>query len=304
MGIFAPWFVDDVRPMIQSWRICFVKWQQLRLRTEPNFRLIDVPCSPFLMLGYPISVVFPSNFAEQFDRDECRMAMSHELSHYVRRDLWWNTIVSFVSITLFFVPFVWFAARRYRASQELACDWLAVQQSRVDSRHYAQLLVQMVERFQHRSPSPAILSMAGSESFRTLSERLKTMKKFHEMKSHRRWLTSVPVWLLPQSSWSHSDFPRTTMRSRKRSPRSRRARFRPTTVLPRHPNHNRIAVAHRQAVAASHSEVVQVAPRVERWIRKLFLRRWQLGRIRCLRWWIRERWWLHEFFRRFHLEPF
>ncbi len=83
---------------------------QLRLRTEPNFRLIDVPCSPFLMLGYPISVVFPSNFAEQFDQDECRMAMSHELSHYVRRDLWWNTIVSFVSITLFFVPFVWFAA--------------------------------------------------------------------------------------------------------------------------------------------------------------------------------------------------
>ncbi len=148
---------------------------RLDIRNPPRLRLSDHVSGPALLYCGAVKIVLPTKFHERFGNQACGMAIAHELAHFVRRDLFWNLISTVVSIAFFFYPPIWLALRRYRITMETACDTLAIRAAKVDRPTYARLLVDLLETASPRT-SPIVLTMAQSDSFSSLTERLNAMK--------------------------------------------------------------------------------------------------------------------------------
>ena len=54
--------------------------------------------------------------------DDLDMALTHELIHLQRRDLWWGLLPAVSQHLFFFHPLVHVAAREYALAREEACD--------------------------------------------------------------------------------------------------------------------------------------------------------------------------------------
>ncbi len=150
--------------------------RDLRIAAAPRLRLVKLDCSPCLLWDRRAYVVLPADFMKRHGNDACRMAMAHELGHFVRRDLQWNALVSLVSTWLFFFPLVWLMNRRYRMALEMACDAYTIDRAHVDRHSYANLLVGLLDSRSRWAASTTSVAMAGSGSFRSLSTRLNAMK--------------------------------------------------------------------------------------------------------------------------------
>ncbi|WP_442511151.1 M56 family metallopeptidase [Novipirellula sp. SH528] len=180
---------------------------RMEVRHPPVLQLNDRFTSPALVFSGRVLLVLPADFQQRHGDAACRAAIAHELAHHRRSDLHWNALVTLVCAVLFFFPPLWLARRRYRVAVESACDWDAIGYARVDLATYARLLIELLEPPPRTSPSPAILSMAGSEPFRSLSERLKTMKRF-DSSSRRARVIHAAVSLLMLCvliPWTHAD---------------------------------------------------------------------------------------------------
>ncbi len=67
-------------------------------------------------------VALPQDFETAFDAEERRLVLLHEGVHQRRRDNAWNLLASALLVAHWFNPLAWWAWRRLRADQELACD--------------------------------------------------------------------------------------------------------------------------------------------------------------------------------------
>jgi len=148
---------------------------RLGLTKYPALRLIDNANGPALVYCGSINILLPSRFHEQFGDEACCMAFAHELAHYQRRDLVWNLVATLIAVVFFFYPPIWIALCRYRITMESACDELALRATKIDRSAYARLLVSLLDPSAYKH-SPIVLTMARSDSFYSLSERLYAMK--------------------------------------------------------------------------------------------------------------------------------
>ena len=67
-------------------------------------------------------VVLPRDFDSAFDAEERRLMLLHEGVHLRRGDNLWNLLTATLLVVHWFNPVAWWAWRRLRADQELACD--------------------------------------------------------------------------------------------------------------------------------------------------------------------------------------
>ena len=67
-------------------------------------------------------VVLPQDFDSAFDAEERRLMLLHEGVHLRRGDNLWNLLATALLVAHWFNPIAWWAWRRLRADQELACD--------------------------------------------------------------------------------------------------------------------------------------------------------------------------------------
>ncbi|EMI21830.1 peptidase M56 BlaR1 [Rhodopirellula maiorica SM1] len=180
---------------------------RMDIRHAPALQINDRFTSPALVFNGRVLLVFPSDFQQRHGNEACRAAMAHELAHHRRSDLHWNALVTLLCGVLFFFPPLWLARRRYRIAMESACDWDAISHARVAPATYARLLIELLEPPVHTTCSPAIVSMAGSEPFRSLSERLKTMNRFNGATRRSRVMHAAIMLLMlcVLVPWTHAD---------------------------------------------------------------------------------------------------
>ncbi len=67
-------------------------------------------------------IVLPRDFDSAFDAEERRLMLLHEGVHLRRADNAWNLLATVLLVLHWFNPVAWWAWRRVRADQELACD--------------------------------------------------------------------------------------------------------------------------------------------------------------------------------------
>jgi beta-lactamase regulating signal transducer with metallopeptidase domain len=71
---------------------------------------------------WPSRLVLPSDFRQRYDRIERRLVLAHERVHLQRGDNAWTLLALALLAAQWFNPLAWWALRRYRTDQEIACD--------------------------------------------------------------------------------------------------------------------------------------------------------------------------------------
>jgi beta-lactamase regulating signal transducer with metallopeptidase domain len=166
----ALWLAGAVVVLVgQSWR----QWRLARLGEH-----LPAGSSPALVGLIRPRVVLPVDFEQRFRPEERALILAHEAVHRQRLDNLWNLCATLLAALHWWNPLAWWAARRLRADQELACD-ASVLAARPDCGViYAAALL---AAHHLRPPAAPIASRWGSAH--PLVERIAMLK--HPVKAHR-----------------------------------------------------------------------------------------------------------------------
>jgi beta-lactamase regulating signal transducer with metallopeptidase domain len=133
------------------------------LSRAPALRVSDAIDSPQLIGPWHPVLLLPARRLATMNDDDLDMALTHELVHLCRRDLWLGLVPALAQHLFFFHPAVHLAAREYAIAREAACDAAVVAGNRRCAHDYGRLLVQLGVAARPRaglaSASPSFLSL-------------------------------------------------------------------------------------------------------------------------------------------------
>lgn len=142
------------------------------LARAPQLKLSAQIRSPQLIGPWNPVLLLPASELPAMAADDLDMALTHELVHLQRRDLWLGLLPALAQHLLFFHPLLHVAVREYALAREEACD-SAVVAGHGHCRHdYGRLLVQLGV-----APRPAVGVASASPNFRSLKRRLLTLQQ-------------------------------------------------------------------------------------------------------------------------------
>ena len=103
-------------------------------------------------------LLVPAGMLQNLDDRELRHVFLHELIHLQRGDLLVNWAMIIIRALHWFNPAVWFAFRRLRAEQELACDAAVMARLAADERrHYGRTLLKLLDDFSPGTLCPGLV---------------------------------------------------------------------------------------------------------------------------------------------------
>ncbi|XOV79503.1 MAG: TonB family protein [Aestuariibacter sp.] len=107
-----------------------------------------------------------------------KLLFKHELVHFQRGDLWWNTLAVALLLAFWFNPIMWFGYRRFRQTQELACDSQVLKdQSEETCLSYAKAFLE--QSFVQQRMTFTSLYYGGKQN---MKDRIKNMRTRHHSK--------------------------------------------------------------------------------------------------------------------------
>ncbi len=137
------------------------------LHRAPRLMLSVAIDSPQLVGPWRPVLLLPARGLQRMGDDELDMALTHELVHLQRGDLWWGLLPALAQHLFFFHPLVHLAAREYAIAREAAVDAAVVAGNRHCRQHYGRLLVQLGV-----TPRPGAGLASASPTFLSLKRRL------------------------------------------------------------------------------------------------------------------------------------
>ncbi|WP_337053046.1 M56 family metallopeptidase [Pseudoxanthomonas sp. USHLN014] len=144
------------------------------LRTAPPLRLSRQISSPQLVGVRRPVLLLPTPEAARIGDDDLDMALTHELVHLRRRDLWWGLLPALAQHVAFFHPLVHYAVREYGVAREAAVDAAVIAGNRHCRGDYGRLLVRLGV-----APRPGAGLASASPSFLSLKRRLLMLQNTH-----------------------------------------------------------------------------------------------------------------------------
>lgn len=101
----------------------FGHWRFLRrVHRGPFGWRLPAGASAALVGCFPARVVLPLDFRLRYPAKQRRLVLAHERVHAQRFDNLWTLLACAALVLQWFNPLAWWALRRFRADQELACD--------------------------------------------------------------------------------------------------------------------------------------------------------------------------------------
>ncbi|KAF1709509.1 M56 family metallopeptidase [Pseudoxanthomonas sacheonensis] len=137
------------------------------LRRMPHLRLSASIDSPQLIGPWRPVLLLPADHPHTMHADELDMALTHELVHLQRNDLWWGLLPAAAQHLFFFHPLAHLAAREYALAREAACDAAVLAGNRHCAREYGRLLIRL-----GIAPRPSAGLASASPTFHILKRRL------------------------------------------------------------------------------------------------------------------------------------
>ncbi|WP_269789594.1 M56 family metallopeptidase [Stenotrophomonas sp. Iso1] len=137
------------------------------LSRAPRLMLSTGIDSPQLIGPWRPVLLLPARGLQRMGDDDLDMALTHELVHLQRHDLWLGLVPALAQHLFFFNPLVHIAAREYGIAREAAVDAAVVAGDRHCRQHYGRLLLQLGV-----SPRPGAGLASASPTFLSLKRRL------------------------------------------------------------------------------------------------------------------------------------
>ena len=108
-----------------------------KTNTLPQILIAPVSIGPMVSGLFRPFIILPKDFETLYSKQDQLFALTHELSHLKRRDMWWALAMFIFRAVNWYNPLVHYAARKFRIDQEAACDarTLSCFQSEKSSAH-------------------------------------------------------------------------------------------------------------------------------------------------------------------------
>lgn len=132
------------------------------------------------VVGWRARIVLPADFAARYSPLERSLVLAHERVHVARRDLWFNALAALLCAVHWFNPLAWWALRRFRVAQELACDAAVLAGAPEHRRCYGEALLKT-----HVIASPASLACQWPGTH-PLKERIRMLESKQPARARRR----------------------------------------------------------------------------------------------------------------------
>lgn len=116
---------------------------------------------------------------ESYGMEELEFIFSHELSHYIRKDLWYKMLMIVVTTIYWFNPALYWMQREAEKDIENLCDGkMAVNYSMQECRRYGELLLKIAATQNH----VPYLSVSLSDSKQVFKDRILYMRNLKSLK--------------------------------------------------------------------------------------------------------------------------
>lgn len=109
---------------------------------------------PMLVGAWDARIVLPADFEARYTQEECALVLAHERAHVQRGDALANAIATSWLCVLWFNPLAYWAVRRFRLDQELACDARVLTTAGAVRRSYANALLKVQLSVDPIEPAP------------------------------------------------------------------------------------------------------------------------------------------------------
>jgi beta-lactamase regulating signal transducer with metallopeptidase domain len=161
----------------------------LRLRGLPVVLAGDHAPTPAVVGMLRPALLLPARVLRDFDPQELKLIVLHELAHLKRHDIAGNWVLCIATMVHWFNPLVWLIAWRVRGDRELACDELVLLRSEGgEAQAYGRTLLKLIE---HLSPRPAPRQLVGIvESSGPIKRRVRMIARFNP-RSSGGWLLGL-----------------------------------------------------------------------------------------------------------------
>ena len=138
------------------------------------YKLPNTP-SPFIY-GYLNPVIYLTD--DDMEDDDLRIALTHELFHYKKKDELWKIIANIICCMHWFNPLAWLVREEYKMWAEAEVDFNCFKYGGFDIEEYFDGIIRMAQKVQKRFLN--FLSFAGSRS--QLYKRAIIMSKYSQNK--------------------------------------------------------------------------------------------------------------------------
>lgn len=137
--------------------------------------------SPFISGLIHPWIFIPEAVAKELPASQLLHILSHELAHYKRKDMWWNTLSSFVLMIHWMNPIVWICMKRMKASREIACDAYVLEVlGEHEATPYGLTMIDFLKRFATKSGQPQLLYFWGTTNKNEMTRRITMIKAFRK----------------------------------------------------------------------------------------------------------------------------
>ncbi len=107
-------------------------------------------------------IYIPLHMISDFNENDIRYILLHELQHYKYKDAIPNCLMNIVGILYWFNPVIWYALKEMRTDREVACDSAVLKNlTETDYRPYGNTLINFVQKIS-LSPFPFVSGLGGS----------------------------------------------------------------------------------------------------------------------------------------------
>ncbi|MEC0177108.1 M56 family metallopeptidase [Paenibacillus favisporus] len=136
--------------------------------------------SPCLYGLWKPRIYLPEDISTIADSNQLTHILMHELIHYKRKDLWFNSLWALSVGMHWYNPLVWLSVRKMKADQEVACDAKVLETlGEREALPYGKTLLMLSRSFSQQPPPGINLSHFGDSKYEA-KRRMKMITKFKE----------------------------------------------------------------------------------------------------------------------------
>ena len=174
--VLSYWLISHIR-FKSGLKLTELKVEELavKLPAKLNAFQSNSTYSPMLFGLFSPKLIIPANFTTNFSRSQQALILEHEICHFDRNDIYWNTLALLFVAFFWFHPLVWLAYRKFRQDQELSCDQVVLARKQTASRiAYSKALLVVAES----APKIAFAQLSFKEygDKKMMFERIKQIK--------------------------------------------------------------------------------------------------------------------------------
>ncbi|WP_240418789.1 M56 family metallopeptidase [Paenibacillus periandrae] len=202
LKILAPVWLIGVVTILTYLIYCMVKMRRrfstLRLVTDSSIMQVMDECRAKFGISLPIPVYtgnfgispyisgvihpwiyLPEAIGKELSPSQLSHVLSHELAHYRRKDMAWNTIGSLILAIHWMNPLVWICIRMMKADRELACDAYVLEVlGEAEAIPYGLTIIEFLKRFSAKRNQPNLLYFHESNNHNQIARRMTMIKSF------------------------------------------------------------------------------------------------------------------------------